>query len=71
LISNQCADAVKNALNSVGIDTSVFNYDVSVPLPGKNSPSIPLFSINIEPYFPSKTFEAIRENNPNGWYIKK
>ena len=46
-------------------------HDVSVPLPGKNSPSIPLFSINIEPYLPSKTFEAIRENNPNGWYIKK
>ena len=70
LISNQCADAVKNALNSVGIDTSVFNYDVSIPLPGKNSPNIPLLSIKIEPYLPSKTFEAIMSNN-DGVYIKK
>ena len=71
LIFNQCADAVKNALNSVGIDTSVFNYDVSIPLPGKNSHNIPLFSIKIEPYLPSKTFEAIRSNNSDGIYIKK
>jgi hypothetical protein len=71
LISNQCADAVKNALNSVGIDTSVFNYDVSIPLPGKTPHSIPLFSVKIEPYLPSMTFEAIRSNNPYGTYIKK
>jgi len=44
------------------------DYDVSIPLQGKNTNSIPIFSIEIEPYLHSKTFDAIRENNPNGCY---
>ena len=64
LVMNQCANAVQDALNSVGINTSVHKYDVSIPLLGN-------YSIKIEPYLPSKAFEAIKENNPYGIYIKR
>ena len=56
--------ALQDALNSVGINTSVQKYDVSIPLLGN-------YSIKIDPYLPSKTFEAIKENNPYGIYIKR
>ena len=63
-ITGVCFEVIHRAKR----ESAPCDYDVSIPLQGKNTNSIPIFSIEIEPYLHSKTFDAIRENNPNGCY---
>ena len=71
LLKNQCAHGVQKALNSVGIKTTTINNFNHSTSSGSVFPMSPLDRVEVNPYLPSSAFKAIRENNPNGIYIKR
>ena len=73
LLKNQCANGVQKALNSVGIKTTTihnFNYSTSSGAVFPMSPHYK-YKAEVNPFLPSSAFKAIRDNNPNGIYIKR
>ena len=71
LLKNQCTNSVQKALNSVGVKTTTinkFNYSTTS---GAVYPMPPHYTVGVNPYLPSLAFKAIRDNNPNGIYIKR
>jgi RHS repeat-associated protein len=56
IITNNCGTAVKNAVQSIGIDTHIIDYDLFKYVPGFYTP------IKRDTYFPSSIYKAIKEN---------
>ena len=71
LLTNQCANGVQKALNSVGIKTTTINNFNHSTSSGAVFPMSPLDRVEVNPYLPSSAFKAIRDNNPEGIYIKR
>ena len=70
LLTNQCANGVQKALNSVGIKTTTINNFNHSTSSGAVFPMSPLDRVEVNPYLPSSAFKAIRDNNPEGIYKK-
>ena len=70
LLTNQCANGVQKALNSVDIKTTTINY-INTTSSGTVFPMSSPNKVEVNPYLPSSAFKAIRDNNPNGIYIKR
>jgi hypothetical protein len=65
LLTNQCAQVVQKSLNAAGINIlqDVFHFYDGMTSTG--------FWTKKSPYSPANTFNTIRNNNPNGQYIKR
>ena len=62
---NQCSQAVQKSLNSAGLRTTQSMWISTDPQ------SMHLFQIEVNPYFPSRAFNSIINNNPKGILYKK
>ena len=71
LLTNQCANGVQKALNSVGIKTTTINNFNHSTSSGAVFPMSPHDRVEVNPYLPSLAFKAIRDNNPRGIYLKR
>ena len=71
ILTNQCANGVQRALNSVGIKTTTINNFNHSTSSGAVFPMSPHYTVEVNPYLPSSAFKAIRDNNPKGIYIKR
>lgn len=65
LIGNHCSISVQKALNAAGIDTKgplmkIINRQMG-----------DIYSVRVNPYFPSKAYQAIKKNNPQGYIIRR
>ncbi len=66
IISNNCATAVQKSLKSAGIETKQ-----TQKIPANRSLGESGYTVKSNPFIPSIAFKTIRQNNPNGTYIKK
>jgi RHS repeat-associated protein len=65
LLFNQCSQAVQKSLNAAGLRTTQSMWISTDPQ------SMHLFQIEVNPYFPSRAFNSIINNNPKGILYKK
>ena len=61
LLTNQCANGVQKALNSVGIKTTTINYNNNTSS-GAVFPMSPRYITEVNPYLPSSAFKTIITN---------
>ena len=64
LIGNHCSIAVQKALHAAGIET---RYTRNVV----NRQFGEVYTVKINPYFPSAAYRVIMKNNPSGYTIKR
>ena len=64
LIGNHCSVAVQKSLNKAGIETKN-NMEVTNRQMGE------VYNVKINPYLPSKAYQAIKKNNSQGYTIRR
>ena len=65
LVGNHCSIAVQKSLNAAGIETRNPSIEVT------NRQMGDVYSVRINPYLPSRAYQAIKQNNPQGYVIKR
>jgi RHS repeat-associated protein len=71
--NNQCAQVVQKSLNAAGVQTSIPYVKTTIEYTDRKHGDVFYKSVNAfrNPYWPSDTFRAIINNNPNGTLIKR
>ncbi len=64
LIGNHCSIAVQKSLNKAGIETM---NKIKVT----NRQTGDVYSVKVNPFLPSKAYQAIKKKNPQGYIIKR
>lgn len=65
LIGNHCSIAVQKSLYAAGIETRSPLMKITNRQMGDT------YNVRLNPYFPSKAYQAIKRNNPQGYVIKR
>ncbi len=65
LLYNQCSQAVQRSLNAAGLKTKHLKWISTDPQ------SMHVIQIEVNPYLPSRAFNSIINNNPNGKLYKR